>query len=263
VPAALVAAVPIAAAWLAHERRLTARGGAPLVDLSLFALRGYRLGLGLAMLFYAGMTCVFFLLGLYLQEGLGLSPLGSGLAFTPLAVPFVAATLVAPRLFARVGDRLIAAGAALMAVAAGLVALGVAATHPSSATPELIGVLAIMCIGPGIVVPGLIHAALRPVPPHSAGSASGVLSSAQQIGNALGVAVAGALFFGVLGDGSGAHAYDRAFAIALGWSVLTAALSALLALRVAAAQPALAASVADSVPRVMAAATPEVTRRAA
>jgi hypothetical protein len=67
----------------------------------------------------------------------------------------------------------------------------------------------------------------------------------------------------VLGDGSGAHAYDRAFAIALGWSVLTAALSAVLALRVAAAEPAPAASGADSVPRVMAAATPEVNRRAA
>jgi len=41
------------------------------------------------------MTCVFFLLGLYLQAGVGLSPPASGLAFTPLAVLFVAATLVA------------------------------------------------------------------------------------------------------------------------------------------------------------------------
>lgn len=51
-----------------------------------------------------------------------------------------------------------------------------------------------------------LHAALRSVPPESAGSASGVLTTAQQIGNALGVAIAGAVFFGALGDASSAHA---------------------------------------------------------
>jgi predicted MFS family arabinose efflux permease len=267
VPAALVAALPVGAAWVAHERSLTARGGAPLVDLSLFRLRGYRLGLGLALLFYTGLTCVFFLLGLYLQDGLGLSPLESGLAFTPLAVPFVAATLIAPRYFARVGDRLIAYGSALMALAATAVAIGVATTHPSGPTPELIAGLSILCIGPGIVVPGLIHAVLRSVPAQSAGSASGVLTTAQQMGNALGVAIAGAIFFGALGDGVGAHAYDRAFAIALAWSVATAALSTVLALRVAAAAPAAArdAAGADTVRPAMAVDKQqlEVARRAA
>jgi EmrB/QacA subfamily drug resistance transporter len=264
VPAALVAAVPVAAAWVAYERSLTARGGAPLVDLSLFRVQGYRLGLALALLFYTGLTCVFFLLGLYMQDGLGLSPLESGVAFTPLAVPFVAATLVAPRYFARIGDRLIALGSAVMALAAGAVAIGVATTHPAGMTPVLVAGLAIMCIGPGIVVPGLIHVALRSVPAASAGSASGVLTTAQQMGNALGVAIAGALFFGVLGDGAGARAYDRAFAIALGWSVATAALSTVLALRIAACQPGRDASGADSVPRAMAVAQqPEVARRAA
>jgi EmrB/QacA subfamily drug resistance transporter len=264
VPAALAAAVPVGAVWVAHERSLTARGGAPLVDLSLFRLHGYRLGLGLALLFYTGLTCVFFLLGLYLQDGLGLSPFESGVAFTPLAVPFVAATLIAPRYFARVGDRLIAYGSALMALAAGAVALGVATTHPSGPTPALIAGLSILCIGPGIVVPGVINAVLRSVPAASAGSASGVLTTAQQMGNALGVAIAGALFFGVLGDGVSARAYDRAFAIALGWSMATAALSTVLALRVAARQPARDASGADSVPRAMAVAQqPEVARRAA
>jgi EmrB/QacA subfamily drug resistance transporter len=264
VPAALVAAVPVAAAWIAYERSLTARGGAPLVDLSLFRLRGYRLGLALALLFYTGLTCIFFLLGLYMQDGLGLSPVESGVAFTPLAVAFVAATLIAPRYFARIGDRLLAYGTTVMALGAGAVAIGVATTHPAGTTPVLVAGLSIMCLGPGIVVPGLIHAVLRSVPAESAGSASGVLTTAQQMGNALGVAIAGAIFFGVLGDGAGAHAYDRAFAIALCWSVATAALSTVLALGVASPRPTRAASDADSVPRAMPVAEqPEVTRRAA
>jgi EmrB/QacA subfamily drug resistance transporter len=264
VPAALVAALPVGAAWIAYERALTARGGAPLVDLSLFRLRGYRLGLGLALLFYTGLTCVFFLLSIYMQDGLGLSPFASGVAFTPLAVLFVAATLIAPRYFARIGDRLIAVGSALMALAAAAVAIGVATTHPSGPTPLLIGGLSILCVGPGIVVPGVINAVLRSVPPESAGSASGVMTTAQQMGNALGVAIAGALFFAVLGDGAGAHAYDRAFAIALGWTVATAALSTVLALRVAASERAeRSAEPADTVRSMAIAQQPEVARRAA
>jgi len=245
-PGALAAAVPLGAAWVAHERRLTARGGAPLVELALFGARGFRLGLGLALVFYTGLTCVFLLLGLYLQDGMGMSPFASGLAFTPLAVLFVAASLVAPRLFARVGERLIAAGAAVMALSAAGVAIAVAASRPSGTTAVLIAGLAVMCVGPGIVVPGVINAVLRSVPTDSAGSASGVLSTAQQIGNALGVAIAGAVFFGVLGDAHGARAYDRAFAIALAWTVATAAISALLALRLAADRG--AATAAASVP---------------
>ena len=264
VPAALAAALPLGAAWVAFERRVTARGGAPLVDLSLFALRGYRLGLALALVFYTGLTCVFFLLALYLQDGMGLSPFGSGLAFTPLAVLFVGATLIAPRLFARVGERLIAAGAGIMAVGAAGVALGVAASRPSTTTPALIAGLSILCVGPGIVVPGVINAVLRSVPTTAAGSASGVVSTAQQIGNALGVAIAGAIFFGVLGDATGAHAYDRAFAIALAWTVGTATVSVLLALRLATVRDA-PADAAASVPSSMPVADEqfEVARRAA
>jgi MFS family permease len=108
---------------------------------------------------------------------------------------------------------------------------------------------------------------LRSVPAQSAGSASGLLTTAQQMGNALGVAIAGAIFFGALGDGVGAHAYDRAFAIALAWSLATAALSTVLALRVAAAGPTTTrdAAGADTVRPAMAVDTQqlEVTRRAA
>src|ERR671930_563532 len=161
-----------------HERRrcLAMMGGAQgaasvcgqLVGGALISLDG--LGLGLALLFYTGLTCVFFLLSIYMQDGLGLGPFASGVAFTPLAVLFVAATLTAPRYFARIGDRLMAIGATVMALAAGAVATGVALTHPSGPTPLLIGGLAILCVGPGVVGPRVINALLRSVPPGAAGA---------------------------------------------------------------------------------------------
>ncbi|MCQ0011364.1 MFS transporter [Actinomadura madurae] len=62
------------------------RAGAPMVDLALFRLRSYTLGAAIALLFFAGFTAVFFIFTLYLQNGLGYSALGAGLAITPFAV---------------------------------------------------------------------------------------------------------------------------------------------------------------------------------
>jgi len=53
------------------------------------------------------------------------------------------------------------------------------------------------------------------VPPADAGAASGTLVTAQQLGNALGVAGIGTIFFGQLGSGAGATAYGDAFSISL------------------------------------------------
>jgi hypothetical protein len=69
--------------------------------------------------------------------------------------------------------------------------------------------------GLGLAIPPLINLVLRAVPPAAAGAASGTLVTAQQIGNALGVAGIGTIFFGQLGSASGAAAYGDAFTISL------------------------------------------------
>jgi MFS family permease len=252
VPVALFAAVPVGFAWLRHERSLTAQqddaraglsgeagrraaghlAGSPLVQLSLFELRAFRLGIGLAFVFFMGIACFFLLLALYLQDGLGLSAIASGVVFTPLAVAFVAGSLGSPRLFARGGERILAAGAVLQGI--GMVAvIASVAGGIDSPTPALIAGLIVVGAGNGVVVPSVFAAVLRSVPVADAGSASGVVSTAMQIGNAVGVASAGVIFFGVLGGAHGAHAYGHAFAIATAWCVGSATVSALLAVLVA------------------------------
>jgi EmrB/QacA subfamily drug resistance transporter len=233
VPAALVAAAIVAMAWIAHERRLTARGGTPLVDLSLFALPDVRIGVALAFAFFTAVPCVFLILALYLQDGLGLSALASGVAYMPLALSFVGISLINPRLYARAGERLLAIGAAITALGTVAIIAAVAAGHPSHVTPALIAAFVLFGIGPGIVMPGMMTAVLRTVPERAAGSASGVLTTAQQIGAALGIAIGGVLFFGALGDGRGAGAYGDALAVALAWSIVAALATGLLALRLA------------------------------
>jgi MFS family permease len=85
--------------------------------------------------------------------------------------------------------------------------------------------------GMGLAVPPLINLVLRAVPPADAGAASGTLVTSQQIGNALGVATIGTIFFGQLGSGTGAAAYGDAFSISLAVQALFALAAAVLVSR--------------------------------
>jgi hypothetical protein len=69
------------------------------------------------------------------------------------------------------------------------------------------------------------------VPPADAGAASGTLVTSQQIGNALGVATIGTIFFGHLGSATGAAAYGDAFSIALAVQAAFALTAAVLVSR--------------------------------
>ena len=212
---ACFAAAPLAAAlFVAAERRITARGGSPLVELRLFETRGFRIGLVSATSLYFAIS-FFFLLGIYLQEGLGLSPLESGLAFTPIAVAFVTASLTGPRLADGVREYLPQIGAALAAVGLITTILAVQATGNGSVSAWLLLAMVPFGAGMGTAIPPLIHLVLRAVPTADAGAASGTLVTAQQIGNALGVAIVGTVFFSELGSGTSAGSFGDAFTVAM------------------------------------------------
>jgi EmrB/QacA subfamily drug resistance transporter len=208
------AAIPVAGLFVWAERRITARGGSPLVELHLFETRGFRIGLVSAMSLYFAIS-FFFLLGIYLQEGLGLSPLESGLAFTPMAVAFVAASLTGPRLADGAREHLPQIGAMIAAFGLLTTIIAVQATGDGSVSAWLILAMVPFGGGMGTAIPPLINLVLRAVPPADAGAASGTLVTAQQLGNALGVAIVGTVFFTELGSATGAAAHGNAFSVAM------------------------------------------------
>jgi EmrB/QacA subfamily drug resistance transporter len=228
--AALGAAAPAGALFVAAERRVSARGGAPLAELRLFDLRGFRVGVVSAIFLY-GVISFFFLLSIYLQEGLGLSALDSGLAFTPLAVAYAASSIAAPRLADGARDQLPRIGAVVAALGLLSTVLAVQETGGGSISAPLIAAMVPVGLGMGMAVPTLINVVLRAVPASDAGAASGMLTTAQQIGNALGVAIVGTIFFAQLGSGSGGGAYGDAFSVALGVQATLALASAALVSR--------------------------------
>ncbi|MFE6842641.1 hypothetical protein [Streptomyces sp. NPDC057686] len=83
-----------------------------------------------------------------------------------------------------------------------------AATH-TGAWPLVPGLL-VAGAGLGFLVVPLVNAVLSAVPADIAGGASGIFSTAQRFGGALGAAVIGSVFFGALADGGPAHALTTA-----------------------------------------------------
>ncbi|MFJ4584695.1 MFS transporter [Streptomyces echinatus] len=177
------------------ERGLERRGGDPLVSLTLFRQRSFSLGLVLVLALYALIYSYYLALSVTLQQGLGMSALGAGLVHTPAATAFFVFSMVASRTIPRYGRRVLEIGVVILA--AGYLATGLLLVSGPRITPLLvIPTLVLQSVGGGLVITPALNTVLSRVKPESAGVASGVLSTAQQCGGALGVAVIGAVFFG-------------------------------------------------------------------
>lgn len=172
------------------------RAPAPLLDLRLFANRAFSAGLGAQTLFWCGQAAFFVYLALDLQPGRGLTALEAGLVFTIVAVTYVATSAIAPRLTERHGRLVPLEGGLLLAAGHGALALAA-----DDAILALLPGLALVGAGMGLCLTSLTFLGVEQFDAQRAGSASGVMTTVQELGNALGVAVAGVVFFGVLSDG--------------------------------------------------------------
>ncbi|WUH94963.1 MFS transporter [Streptomyces sp. NBC_00433] len=217
------------AVFVAHQRRLGAAGGDPVLDLALFRQRGFRAGAPAQLVFWAGQGSFFLILALYLQAGRGLDALASGVVFLAIGGGYLLTSTTAHRIAERLGRRTVPAGALVMA--AGLGALW-AAVHASGTTGslwELVPGLFLDGVGMGAVIAPLTHDALGTVPARLVGAASGVVATVQQVSGALGIALIGIVFYGAVGAG----AQDRyPYAFGLGLAFLLALELVLAALTV-------------------------------
>ena len=229
----LAAALPVLAMTIAWERRLARQGGEPLLDLGLFRDRAFSAGLLLnfAPIFFFG--SFMFVLTLLLQSGLGLSPLHAGIVNLPLAVTFIAMTLLGPKAAARLGPRSITLGAAFALL--GVIALALIAMRDGAHLTgwQTAPATALIGIGQGLMVPSLMGAVLSHVPRERAGAAAGVLTTTQQFAVASGVAVIGAVFYAVIGVVLPSRASFVSGLVVVAWAdaallVLAAALTFLL-----------------------------------
>ena len=220
------------AVFVRFERRVTERGGSPLVELSLFHDRAFVIGLFSGVCFFSGAAAFFLISTIFLQNGLGYSARDAGLTFTSFAVAFLGSSLASVRVQPKLGSRIINLGAALM-ITGLTVLLWVARSRGSALTGvELAPALLIYGTGQGFVMPTLISTILINIKGHDAGSASGVLTTVQQVSFALGVAVIGTVFFSALGRQTGAAGFVRALQTAFTVNICLLAVTFLLILQI-------------------------------
>ncbi|MFK0285401.1 MFS transporter [Streptomyces sp. NPDC090499] len=220
--ASMAGALVVFAVLVAHERRKAARDGSPLIEPSLFAVKSFAAGIAVQTVFGVALGIFFLVWTLYMQVGLGWSPLHAGLTGVPFSISVsVAAGLSVQKLVPRFGRKVLQAGALLMGLG---VLLYVWESHRyglAIASWQMALPLVVMGAGMGLIVAPLTDAVLSEVPREHAGSASGLINTVQQMGNALGLGLVSVVFYGVIGDrltpsGVG-PAFVHAFQHALFW----------------------------------------------
>jgi EmrB/QacA subfamily drug resistance transporter len=182
----VAAAVLLPAFFLSQLRLAT-----PTLDVRLFRNPTFTAAQVIAFTISSGMFAQFLYLTLYLQNGLKLSPLQTGLRFLPLSLLAFVAAPISGRLSARIPIRFLF-GIGMSLVGASLVLMhGV--THSSHWTHLLPGFI-VGGIGIGLVNAPLAVTAVGVVEPRRAGMASGTNNTFRQIGIATGVAALGAIY---------------------------------------------------------------------
>jgi MFS family permease len=207
---------------------VVAGGRAPLLNIRLLTdTPGYGTGALLGTVYFIGFSGIWLVLALYLQAGLGYTPLQSGLAVTPFAVGSAASAVVGGRLVARWGRRLTVTGLTMVVLGLAATALILWEAPAASVGWWLAPALLVAGIGGGWVVAPNTTMTLRCVPVEMAGSAGGALQTGQRIGGAIGTTALPGVFYAVLA------ATGRAYSVAASVAVGAAVVSLLVALAVA------------------------------
>jgi predicted MFS family arabinose efflux permease len=235
-PPSLIAALVATSAlvlWLfwRHEKSASEHDRDPLIDLTLFRLPTFRRGLAMIGAYFVGGGSFFLVLSLYEQNGLKMSALEAANSFTPFAIAVLIASLYASR---RVGERrgtFLAVGMTCIVVALATLVTSLATAPNGDAHRIILIALSVYGLGQGFLSPVMYSTVLSGVPLRSAGAASGVLSTCQQVSAALGVGVIGLVFSTALAGRTGALAHAHAAAWALTINLVTMATAAVCAMR--------------------------------
>jgi EmrB/QacA subfamily drug resistance transporter len=177
-----------AATLLAAFAVIESRVNAPLVPFRIFRLRTISGANAVALLSGAALISMFFFLSLYLQQVLGYSAIKTGLVQLPLAGGIILAAGVASPLIDKLGTKnVIAAGLATFMV--GLVWLAQAGVEAGYGV-DLLGPFLLIAFALGLVFVPMTVASVSGIDDSDYGLASGLINTTQQIGGAIGLAIA-------------------------------------------------------------------------
>ena len=198
--ALLAATVPMLAVFVRHQRVRVAHGRAPVIEPSVLRNRGYVAGLAFLLVFFGSLVGLQFVVGVFLQVGLGKSAFDAGLYLSSLAVGSLVGAGIGSWAASRIGRPILHVGTALMAVGAAVLWVSLrGATGTDVGVSSLSPGLAVFGLGMGMIFVPLFAIVLGDIADHEVGSATGLLTSVEQLGASIGIAGLATLFF---------HVYD-------------------------------------------------------
>ncbi len=168
----------------------------PVLNVRYFKKPAFATSTVIAFTVYFGTFAIFFMVALYLQVVVSVSPLGLALNFVPLAVGMVASSIFTGRWVAAQGPRLPMATGCLLA------GIGILLTN-SMVTPHVgIGQIGwtmfVAGVGVGMALVPVTSASLGSVPPEHSGMAASTTNTFRELGAVVGVAVLGSIVNGQL-----------------------------------------------------------------
>lgn len=188
--------VALFASFYRFEKAMEARGGTPLIDLALLSEPAFRLGLGATALLFSGNLSYYLVMTLFIQGGLGLTPLHAGLLMLPGSGAFIFGSRQGARAAARHGVSALVRGALVRCLGTAL-CFGLILSLGSPPEVMLILPLVLFGYGQGLVMAPLFGVVLVSVRNANAGAGGAILSTTMQIANGAGVALLGAIYFTV------------------------------------------------------------------
>ena len=198
----LAAAVPLLLLWVRWERSYKARGRQPMVDLALFRHRSFTHATAISGTQFLGSTSVLILAALFLQNGMGVSALATGLLGLPYAVVTAVTSLLTGRMALAKGRTIVIAGLSCMTV--GVVGAAVTARLIETAHVRfwwLVLPLTLIGFGSGCMTGCNQTLSMSEIPSTEGGVAGGVKSTTERMATAVGNAVTTAIFYSMLSTG--------------------------------------------------------------
>ncbi|OOG20331.1 hypothetical protein BWD42_05425 [Sphingobacterium sp. CZ-UAM] len=183
------------ASFIVIQQRKLKRNQDPLIDISLFKLKGFKIGLYAVLFHFMLHTAYLLIVAVYLQSGLGISALACGMYFIPHAILFMISSVFAGKLLPRYGKRVLQLGLSIILVSFVLQMIFFSHRDIPFLSMLLIGLYG---LGNGLVLPFLLNVVLDNIEEKDAGAASGIFSTFQQTASALGISIIGGIFYSIL-----------------------------------------------------------------
>ncbi|WP_232458173.1 MFS transporter [Burkholderia ubonensis] len=198
--ASLAAGVIGIATFLRFERALAQRGGSPLLGLDAVLATGIRPGLAVVSIGFIGYGGWLFACALYLQTGLGFSPMISGFVFAAYAFGFGISNVSWSKLPARLLR--FTPAVALIAMAAANLAFGMTARHAGWVAAVMVPLLFCAGASHGLTFGTTVNQMTQRTAPQHAPALSGLVTTSVQLSIVIGVAALGAIYLAVAASGA-------------------------------------------------------------